>query len=81
MRLNLWGVCVVAVAMNVAVAACSPSADKSQALSAQPTGGPKIATEAKYDFGKVLQGEQVEHVFKIRNEGGAELRIENAHGS
>jgi hypothetical protein len=43
---------------------------------------PKIvAVESKYDFGKVKQGVEVEHIFKIKNEGGADLKIEKARGS
>jgi hypothetical protein len=45
-------------------------------------GAPKIAAvEAVFDFGKVKQGQDVEHVFKVRNQGSAELRIEQAKGS
>lgn len=45
-------------------------------------GAPKIvAVEATFDFGKVKQSQEVEHVFKVRNEGSAELRIEQAKGS
>jgi thioredoxin-related protein len=45
-------------------------------------GKPKIvAVEAEFDFGKVKQGAAVEHVFKIRNEGNAPLKIEKARGS
>lgn len=43
---------------------------------------PKIAAaESAFDFGKVKQGVEVEHIFKIRNEGDAELKIEKARGS
>jgi hypothetical protein len=63
-----------------AVASCKGGADKDQA--AKSAGAPKIvAVEAAFDFGKVKQGQPVEHVFKIRNEGTAELKIEKAHGS
>ncbi len=43
---------------------------------------PKIvAVQADFDFGKVKQGVNVEHVFKIKNEGSADLKIEKARGS
>jgi len=43
---------------------------------------PKIvALGDTFDFGKVKQGAKVEHVFRIRNEGTADLKIEKARGS
>ena len=43
---------------------------------------PKItAVEGKFDFGKVKQGSDVIHVFKIKNAGDADLVIEKARGS
>jgi len=46
------------------------------------TGSPKIvAVESAFDFGKVKQGDEVTHVFKIRNAGTAELKIDKARGS
>lgn len=43
---------------------------------------PKIsAVESEYDFGKVKQGSDVEHVFKIRNTGTKDLSIKSARGS
>ena len=43
---------------------------------------PKIAAKnTDFNFGKVKEGEVVEHVFKIQNKGGAELKIEKATGS
>jgi hypothetical protein len=45
-------------------------------------GAPKIlAEQSAYDFGKVKQGATVEHTFKIRNAGNADLKIEKARGS
>jgi hypothetical protein len=51
--------------------------------SSKPNGlAPKIAApELTFSFGKVKQGTEVEHVFKIRNEGTAELVIDKAKGS
>lgn len=49
---------------------------------AKAEGKPKIvAVEAKYEFGKVKQGVDVEHVFKIKNEGDVDLKIDKARGS
>ena len=43
---------------------------------------PKIvAVEEIFNFGKVKQGVNPEHIFKIRNEGAANLKIEKARGS
>jgi hypothetical protein len=44
--------------------------------------GPKIeVTEMRYDFGKVIQGTKVEHVFEIRNAGSEQLVIEKVQPS
>jgi hypothetical protein len=44
--------------------------------------GPKIeVTEMRYDFGKVIQGTRVEHVFEIRNAGSEQLVIEKVQPS
>jgi len=41
-------------------------------------GAPKIAMyEYEYSFGKVKEGEEVSHTFKIKNDGAAELIIHN----
>lgn len=51
-------------------------------LPAQEAKGPKIvAKEIQYDFGKVVQGTQVSHVFEIRNAGNAPLDIERLQPS
>lgn len=40
--------------------------------------GPKLAVDnASFEFGKVNEGEEITHVFKIKNEGTAELIITN----
>ncbi|MDX9719275.1 MAG: hypothetical protein RBU37_00910 [Myxococcota bacterium] len=47
-----------------------------------PAQAPKIvAVQAAYDFGKVKQGEEVSHVFKIRNEGKGDLTLLSARSS
>lgn len=39
---------------------------------------PKLVVDnTKFEFGKVKEGEEISHVFKIRNEGAAELVIVN----
>ena len=39
--------------------------------------GPKIEIkEMRYDFGKVVQGTRVEHIFEIKNVGSEQLVIE-----
>jgi len=46
-------------------------------LMALESKGPKIiAKEVQYDFGKVVEGTQVSHVFEIRNGGNEPLDIE-----
>jgi hypothetical protein len=43
---------------------------------------PRIAAvQSSFDAGKVKQGENVEHVFKVRNEGKSELILEKAKSS
>jgi len=72
--------CLLAAAL---LASCK-CGDEGATAAAKPaeTGSPKIvAAEATFDFGKVQQGDEVSHVFKIRNAGTAELKIEKAHGS
>ena len=49
---------------------------------AQEVKAPKIsAREVKYDFGKVVQGTQVSHVFEITNSGNDTLIIEQVQTS
>jgi len=51
-------------------------------LSAQENKGPRIeARELRYDFGKVGQGEQLSHVFEVRNVGSETLVIERVQPS
>jgi hypothetical protein len=38
-------------------------------------------SETEFDFGKMKQGDQVEHVFKFTNTGNEPLIIEDAKGS
>jgi hypothetical protein len=51
-------------------------------LVALDNAGPKIeVSELRYDFGKVVQGTRVEHVFEIRNAGSEQLVIEKVQPS
>ena len=46
-----------------------------------PKGPGKIACdEAEHDYGKVAQGAEVSHVFKIKNTGSGILKIDRAEG-
>ena len=46
------------------------------------TKAPKLeAVQTTHNFGSVKQGEKIEHIFKIKNAGDAELKIERARGS
>ena len=57
-------------------------ATKTDAGEVKADSAPKIvAVEADYNFGKVKQGKSVEHVFKLKNTGTADLKIEKARGS
>lgn len=56
----------------------SPTASKDGAQGRTDSAAPKIALEEReYNFGSVKQGEEVSHVFKIKNEGAGELVIHN----
>ena len=51
-------------------------------LAALDNAGPKIdVTDLRHDFGKVVQGTKVEHVFEIRNAGSQQLVIEKVQPS
>jgi hypothetical protein len=63
---------------RVAFAQQPPSEPTQSALS----GPPRLTfPEAVFDFGKVEQGEQVSHTFRLTNQGGQELRIESVKTS
>jgi len=68
----------------VLAASCKCGDEGATGAKAEPgkPGAPKIvAAESSFDFGKVKQGQEASHVFKIRNEGTAELKIDKAKGS
>lgn len=71
--LNLITLLVCALALTVSAFAQDKSADKAASQDV-----PKLAVDnAKHEFGKVKEGEEVKHVFKIKNTGKAELVILN----
>lgn len=79
---------VLGVATLLVLQACGGRIEEATATSNQgaaadtQSGVPKIvAADAAYDFGKVKSGEDVEHVWKIRNEGTADLFLLSAKGS
>jgi hypothetical protein len=74
---------LIAVALALACRADQPGAptevDPSPAESAviAKAGAPKItADEAVYEFGAIEATDSVEHVFKLRNVGDADLKVE-----
>lgn len=73
---------VLSAALLFTGAACSKKAEPDQKAQEKAGGKPKIvAVQAEFDFGRVKEGVDVEHVFKIKNEGNADLQIEKARGS
>jgi hypothetical protein len=53
-----------------------------QALPAQDQKGPQIGIkEAAYDFGKVVEGAKLQHVFEVGNPGDAALEIQRIQPS
>lgn len=73
--INLTTLLIIALAMTVsAFGQDKASADKA----ADKSGAPKLSVDsATFEFGKVKEGEELKHVFKIKNEGSAELTIVN----
>jgi hypothetical protein len=81
----LLGLCL---SVTLLAAACGQKAaeSKSKPVAKEPalqlTGPAKIvAAEPVFNFGEVEQGQKVEHVFKISNQGGEQLDIKGAKGS
>lgn len=61
----------------LALAASAFAQDKTE-KTGDAKGAPKLVVDnAKYEFGKVKEGDEISHVFKIKNEGTAELVITN----
>lgn len=64
--INLTALLIVALAMTAA------------AFGQDKAAAPKLVVDkATFEFGKVKEGEEISHVFKVKNEGTAELTIIN----
>ena len=70
---------IALIAMLVsALALTAFGQDQAKTEKADAKGTPKLAVDnLKYEFGKVKEGDEITHVFKIKNEGTAELVIAN----
>lgn len=88
---RLSGVAVLCLAAVFCFCSCGgdkQDAEKKDASTGEPSTSadatmvPKIASaQPTFNFGKIKQGKKVEHIFKITNEGKANLIIERAKGS
>ncbi len=69
----------ILVAMLVsALALTAFGQEQAKTEKADDKGAPKLAVDnAKFEFGKVKEGEEISHVFKIKNTGTSELVIVN----
>jgi Protein of unknown function (DUF1573) len=80
-------VCARAIFLSFLIwftAAAIPSlvAAQAQTVPQATTNPPRLAfTETVFDFGKVEQGDQVNHLFRFTNQGGRDLRIESVKTS
>ena len=84
-RIHISNAWLTIVALTLLFTACGDKKEEG-ARSKEPESKidkkPKIAAKKPdFNFGKVKQGEIVEHIFKIQNQGDAELKIEKAKGS
>jgi hypothetical protein len=74
----VWGLLSLFVLFPVSLSAQTAPAEKPAVADTVP----RIAfKETVYDFGKVEQGEQVNHLFHFTNQGGKNLRIESVKTS
>lgn len=75
------------VALSAALLLLACSGKKEQAQQEPQESAPKstvpviAAAQPVFNFGKIKQGVDVEHVFKINNKGSVNLEIEKARGS
>jgi hypothetical protein len=63
----------------IAALACerSPDRDSSSSNDGSPSVGPTLSVSApRHDFGRVVQGDQLQHSFVVQNTGSEALRIE-----
>ena len=78
-----WGFAAVISLLSLIIALPFPAFAQASAQDGAQDGktytaAPKIALEEReHNFGKVKEGEEVSHTFKIKNEGAAELVIHN----
>lgn len=70
--------CAAEPATPEVVEQAQPDATTSTQADAEPEPGvPKIASdEATFDFGAIKPVDSIEHIFKVKNEGSADLHIE-----
>jgi hypothetical protein len=86
LALSLFASTILVIGCNSAPPAPTPveneaaeaEAAEAEAVAAEPeTGLPKIAAdEPVFDFGAIKPTDKVDHVFKIKNAGTADLKIE-----
>jgi Protein of unknown function (DUF1573) len=66
------------LALSLTLAGFAAQAQTAPAAASAPEKAASFSfTEVKYDFGKIKQGDIVEHVFKFKNTGKAPLVISN----
>ncbi len=84
-RINRCGLLVLVVVVLFIVSSCKknePTVTVTDEKTSGALGKPVIfAAEPEFDFGKVKQGESVEHIYKIKNTGDKELILEKATSS
>lgn len=74
----------VVAALAVGAGGCEDQSGRGAAASSSAAAKPApkiVALAPKFHFGKVKQGQEVEHVYKIRNDGSTPLLIQKAKGS
>ena len=60
----------------------NPATAEGGSVSVKDDNGPKIEfKETEYDFGRVMQGERLNHTFVFTNTGKSDLIISSAHAS
>jgi hypothetical protein len=70
--------------LTTSAVGCKDEAGKGSATVSAEAGKPApqiVAPAPSYHYGKIKQGLEVEHVFKIKNAGNAPLLIHKAKGS
>ena len=87
MRVNTrrWGVALALIALPALAGGCQDTKGdkgKTKAKAKAKLSGPqRIACDKPvHNYGKVSRGKKVEHIFAIKNVGGAPLTIQRASG-